>query len=45
MKIPTLPFTVTDWSGIPPTVHPGRDGAGHLAHLHDWRSACPPGRI
>jgi len=26
MKIPTLPFTVTDWSGIPPTVHPGETG-------------------
>ena len=26
MKIPTLPFTVTDWSGIAPTVHPGESG-------------------
>jgi hypothetical protein len=26
MKIPTLPFTVTDWSGISPTVHPGETG-------------------
>jgi quercetin dioxygenase-like cupin family protein len=23
MNIPALRFTVTDWSGIPPTVHPG----------------------
>ena len=26
MKIPTLPFTVTDWSKIEPTVHPGVTG-------------------
>ncbi|MCC8935466.1 DHCW motif cupin fold protein [Bradyrhizobium sp. Arg68] len=26
MKIPTLPFTVTDWSRIEPTVHPGDTG-------------------
>jgi hypothetical protein len=26
MKIPTLPFTVTDWSQIEPTVHPGVSG-------------------
>ena len=26
MKIPTLPFTVTDWSQIEPTVHPGTTG-------------------
>lgn len=26
MKIPALPFTVTDWSGIPPMVHPGETG-------------------
>ena len=26
MKIPTLPFTVTDWSKIEPTVHPGETG-------------------
>src|SRR5712692_8756292 len=26
MKIPTLPFTVTDWSRISPTVHPGEAG-------------------
>ena len=26
MKIPTLPFTVTDWSGVPPTVHLGEIG-------------------
>jgi hypothetical protein len=32
MKIPPLPFTVTDWSGIPPTIHPGE--SGHAA----WRT-------
>jgi hypothetical protein len=26
MKIPTLPFTVTDWSRIEPTIHPGETG-------------------
>ena len=26
MKIPALPFTVTDWSTIKPTVHPGDTG-------------------
>lgn len=26
MKIPTLPFTVTDWSGMPETRHPGETG-------------------
>lgn len=26
MKIPPLPFTVTDWSGVAPTVHPGETG-------------------
>ncbi len=26
MKIPTLPFTVTDWVGVLPTVHLGETG-------------------
>ena len=26
MKIPTLPFTVTDWAGIPGAVHLGKTG-------------------
>ena len=26
MKIPPLPFTVTDWSAVTPTVHPGETG-------------------
>ncbi|MCC8962377.1 DHCW motif cupin fold protein [Bradyrhizobium sp. Pear76] len=26
MKIPTLPFTVTDWSNVAPSVHPGETG-------------------
>ena len=26
MKNPPLPFTVTDWSGVAPTVHPGETG-------------------
>jgi len=26
MKIPNLPFTITDWSAITPTVHPGETG-------------------
>lgn len=32
MKIPFLPFTVTDWAKVPPTVHPGE--TGHAT----WRS-------
>ena len=26
MKIPALPFTVTDWTSVPATVHPGETG-------------------
>ena len=26
MLIPTLPFTVTDWAAMEPTVHPGETG-------------------
>ncbi len=26
MKLPTLPFTVTDWSAVEPTTHPGETG-------------------
>ena len=26
MNIPSLPFTVTDWAGVPPTIHPGEIG-------------------
>jgi hypothetical protein len=26
MKIPPLPFTVTDWSAVAPTIHPGETG-------------------
>jgi hypothetical protein len=26
MKIPSLPFTVTDWSKVPITTHPGETG-------------------
>ena len=26
MKLPTLPFTTTDWSKIEPTRHPGETG-------------------
>jgi hypothetical protein len=26
MKIPALPLTVTDWSGVAPTIHPGETG-------------------
>lgn len=27
MKIPTMPFTVTDWSEIAETIHPGETGS------------------
>jgi quercetin dioxygenase-like cupin family protein len=26
MKLPELAFTTTDWSGVPPTEHPGETG-------------------
>lgn len=26
MKLPALPFTVTDWNGVPATRHPGETG-------------------
>jgi hypothetical protein len=26
MKIPALPFTVTDWEAVAPTIHPGESG-------------------
>ena len=32
MKIPDLPFTITDWSAVPPTIHPGETGEA------TWRS-------
>ena len=32
MKIPALAFTVTDWSAVPPTIHPGETGEA------TWRS-------
>lgn len=32
MQIPALPFTVTDWSAVPPTEHHGETG------MATWRS-------
>jgi hypothetical protein len=32
MKIPALPFTVTDWSKVEPTEHPGETGRAY------WRT-------
>jgi len=45
MKIPTLPFTVTDWSGVPPTVHLGETDktTWRTFTIGDLRGA--PGRI
>lgn len=34
MKIPTLPFTVTDWSKVEPTEHPGETGVAHWRTLN-----------
>ena len=40
MKIPALPFTVTDWSQVPVTMHPGETGQAlwrtskHWGHPH-----------
>ncbi len=32
MKIPTLPFTVTDWAKVPAVTHPGETGEAY------WRT-------
>lgn len=32
MKLPALPFTVTDWSKVPSVEHPGEQGTSH------WRT-------
>lgn len=34
MKIPALPFTVTDWDQIPRTEHPGETGMGYWRTLN-----------
>jgi hypothetical protein len=39
MKIPPMPFTVTNWSSVTPTRASRRDRTSHLAHLHHRRFA------
>ena len=34
MEIPPLPFTVTDWSRMPPAEHPGETGAAFWRTLN-----------
>ena len=34
MKIPATPFTTTDWSQVPETVHPGQTGEARWRTLH-----------
>jgi hypothetical protein len=34
MKIPALPFTITDWSKVPETVHPGETGEARWRTLN-----------
>lgn len=34
MKIPTLPFTLTDWSTVAPTEHPGETGMAYWRTLN-----------
>jgi hypothetical protein len=34
MQIPPLPFTVTDWATVPPTIHPGENGQAIWRSLH-----------
>jgi hypothetical protein len=34
MKIPPLPFTVTDWDAVPRTEHPGETGMGYWRTLN-----------
>jgi hypothetical protein len=42
MKIPTLPFTVTDWAAIEPTRHPGETGHAlwRTLDIGDLRVRC-----
>lgn len=34
MKIPPLPFTVTDWAAVEPTIHPGETGQARWRTLN-----------
>lgn len=34
MRIPSFPFTVTDWAKVPETVHPGTTGEARWRTLH-----------
>jgi hypothetical protein len=34
MRIPALPFTVTDWNQVEPTIHPGETGTATWRTLH-----------
>ena len=34
MKIPALPFTVTDWAKVEPTTHPGEKGFAYWRTLN-----------
>ena len=34
MKIPALPFTVTDWAKVEPTTHPGEKGVAYWRTLN-----------
>jgi hypothetical protein len=34
MKIPALPFTVTDWSQVAPIMHPGGSGEAYWRTLN-----------
>ena len=34
MKIPTLPFTVTDWAAVTPSEHPGETGTAFWRTLN-----------
>jgi Xaa-Pro aminopeptidase len=42
MKIPTLPFTVTDWTSVEPTRHPGETGHAlwRTLDIGDLRVRC-----
>jgi hypothetical protein len=42
MKIPTLPFTVTDWANVPATEHPGESGKAiwRTFNVGDLRVRC-----
>jgi hypothetical protein len=50
MKIPPLPFTVTDWSNAPESKHPGESGYAlwrtiNIGDIHIRQTECSAGYL